>query len=201
MRRLLFLRHGETALQSSIRYWGRTDVPLSELGRSQARAAARILEGVPVTDLVTSTMSRSLECGRLALCERPVERHVIATLDEIDFGDWEGLTVSEIEQRDPERYRAWREAGGDFQFPGGESRASFCERIRQAFTLLSPPSERVFGECVLFALHRGVIRHLLQCFLGVDGPYDMDLGALSEVRREGDRFELIEFNRTDFLSG
>ena len=42
--RLILVRHGETEGESSIRYHGRTDVALSELGRAQMRLAGRAIE-------------------------------------------------------------------------------------------------------------------------------------------------------------
>ena len=48
------------------------------------------------TGLVTSSLARSRECGRLALGGRPIREHASAAFDEIDFGRWEGLTREEI---------------------------------------------------------------------------------------------------------
>ncbi|MGA2411387.1 MAG: histidine phosphatase family protein, partial [Candidatus Binataceae bacterium] len=36
--RLVLVRHGETVGNSNIRYYGRTDIGLSDLGRNQMRA-------------------------------------------------------------------------------------------------------------------------------------------------------------------
>ena len=181
-----------------MRYFGRTDVPLSELGQAMARAAAPPLSSYPIADLVTSSLSRSIECGRLALGDREVRHHVLTELDEIDFGEWEGLTVEEIEARDPERFQAWQATRGDFQFPGGESRRSFFQRIQVAETKLR---EIDFGECVLFALHRGVIRNLTRLLLADGSDHDLVLGAMSELRRGESGWEAVSVNRREYLAG
>lgn len=199
MERLLLLRHGETVGDSSVRYWGRTDMPLSPLGRSQARAAIRLLQDEPITSLVTSRLSRARECGQLALGGRDLPCHAESVLDEVHFGWWEGWTRDEISSRDPQRFRQWQVDPEEFRFPRGESLGEFRRRIRGGLRRFD---SREFGDCPLVAAHRGVIRHLLCGLLGSDRPehrYHVDLGSLTVVRREPDGWRLESFNRTDHL--
>jgi broad specificity phosphatase PhoE len=67
--RLILVRHGETEGESSIRYHGRTDVPLSELGRAQMRLAGRALEtrygGVSFAGVFSSPLVRASEGARI----------------------------------------------------------------------------------------------------------------------------------------
>ncbi len=77
--RLLLLRHGQTALSVERRYSGRGEVPLTEAGERQAKAAA-------------------LRLGK-------VITH--PGLIETDFGTWEGLTFAEAAARDPELHHRW----------------------------------------------------------------------------------------------
>ncbi|MCK5943216.1 MAG: histidine phosphatase family protein, partial [Planctomycetes bacterium] len=64
-RRLWLVRHGETEGQSSIRYHGSNDVPLSDAGREQIRALLPLLEGVAFERVVHSPLSRAAESAAL----------------------------------------------------------------------------------------------------------------------------------------
>jgi broad specificity phosphatase PhoE len=63
--RLILVRHGETAGQSSIRYYGVTDVPLSELGRDQARQARLRIPGETFETVWASSLCRAWESAQI----------------------------------------------------------------------------------------------------------------------------------------
>ena len=164
LRRLVMLRHGETLGNSSVRFHGAADVPLSDEGRRQVQAAARGLRQ-EVFDLVAaSPLRRSWEAAALLAGGAPVR--IEDGLREIHFGRWEGLTAGEIEQRDPVLYREWREHRSGFEFPGGEIRAAFRTRVLDAF-------DRIAGSGASNALlvgHKGVIRTIGEHLLGQPLP-------------------------------
>jgi broad specificity phosphatase PhoE len=177
---LVLVRHGETEGQSSIRYHGRTDVALDERGRSQMRAAARALERENFTRVFSSPLSRATEGARIIGGEGA---DVIAIVEfvEIDFGDFEGLTIEEIRQQHPSEFERWRsqrlEAG--YQYPGGESGAAFRARVRigmrRMFKLWREGRDEFSGTALLVA-HRGVIRLILNCLIGVTPA--IELGSI-----------------------
>ncbi len=158
--RLILVRHGETSGQSSIRYHGVTDVPLSELGREQIRGARERIPGETYDVVWASTLCRSWEAARIIAPHAPIRLEF--DFREIDFGNWEGLTREEIEAVDPEGYVEWQVSGAEFHFPGGESRAAFRTRIARGY-------ERLVGSGARSALvvaHKGVVRTLLEFATG-----------------------------------
>jgi broad specificity phosphatase PhoE len=168
---LVLVRHGETEGQSSIRYHGRGDVALDERGRAQMRAAARLLQGEVFGKVFASPLLRAIEGARIIAGDRAA----IIAIDEfveIDFGDFEGLTIDEIRQRHPDQFERWqqRRLEADYQYPNGESGAAFRERVkigmRRMFELWRE-SRDVFGGCAFLVAHRGVIRLILQWLAGV----------------------------------
>ncbi len=164
LRRLVMLRHGETVGNSSVRYHGAADVPLSDQGRSQVRAAAEGLRQEVFDLVVASPLRRSWEAAVLLAGGAPVR--IEDGLREIHFGRWEGLTAEEIERRDPVLYREWRARAPGFEFPGGEIRAEFRARVLAAF-------ERVAASGASSALlvgHKGVIRTIGEQLLGEPLP-------------------------------
>lgn len=186
VRRLWLVRHGETEGQSSIRYHGSNDVPLSDVGRAQIRALAPLLRDVSFSRLVHSPLSRAVESAQLlALAighHEPLE--VDERLREISFGTAEGMTREEIAARWPDFWSGY-EAGRVDAFPGGEPRAGFAARVAAAIDELA----RAAAGDVLVVAHRGIVKHALLALLhpadfeaADDSSYGVELGSLSVVR-------------------
>lgn len=104
------VRHGQTDWNLARRVQGHTDVPLNDVGRSEAAEAGRLLGGGGWQRVVTSTLSRAAETGTiiaqaLALPEPPA----VAALMERDYGEAEGFTVDDYRalQREPEGMEPW----------------------------------------------------------------------------------------------
>ncbi|MEQ0563651.1 bifunctional RNase H/acid phosphatase [Amycolatopsis sp. NEAU-NG30] len=184
--RLLLLRHGQTEMSAGRRYSGRGDVPLTELGRAQAAAAAKRLaatEGLVVdgeaVPIISSPLTRTKQTAQAvadALGGR-VETH--PGLIETDFGEWEGLTFAEAAERDPELHRSWL---GDSSVPppGGESFDVVHRRVRRARDELIAEHG---GRTLILVSHVTPIKALLR--MGLDaGPQllfrlHLDLASLS----------------------
>ena len=158
--RLILVRHGETEGQSSIRYYGVTDVPLSDLGREQVRAARQRVVGEVFEGVWASTLCRSWESASLVVPGHPI--HLESDFREIDFGRWEGLTAEEIAVVDPGLHADWRGQRPGFEFPEGEARERFRVRIARGLDRL-----RATGvESALVVAHKGVVRTLLELVTG-----------------------------------
>ena len=102
--RIILVRHGETALTSQGRYSGRGDVPLSDQGEAQAMAAGGRVAGISrdVTAVLTSPLRRCVRTAELIAAEvGGIPVTVVDDLIECDFGEWEGLTFAEAQERWP----------------------------------------------------------------------------------------------------
>jgi len=181
LKRVILVRHGETAGQSSIRYYGVTDVPLSDEGRAQVRAARDRIRGETYGAVWASTLCRSWESAKIVAPGHAV--HLESDFREIDFGDWEGLTAEEIAVVDPQGYARWQEEGLEFTFPGGETRAAFRERVARGFERV-----RATGiESILVAVHKGVVRTILELASGYTlAPGEPELGGVVQASRGAD---------------
>ncbi len=197
-RRLILARHGQTEWNSIMRYQGKTDVPLNSRGRQQAaRLAARLASWDPEA-FFTTPLSRAVETAGIVhealLMEEKPELEIIRDLSEIDFGDWEGLTIPEIEEAYPEIYREWREDPSRVVPPGGESFPQVLARVGRAFgTVLSGSWERA-----LVVGHGGVMRAALVGLLGVPPSLvwrmRMDNCSILGIDFWGERAMLAFFN-------
>src|SRR5205807_6477394 len=110
MTTLLLVRHGETDWNRDGRWQGHSDTRLNERGREQARELAGQIDGVDV--IYSSDLARARETAEILAAELGIEVHVDQRLRERGFGAWEGLTSTEIEDRDAESHRRWRAGEG-----------------------------------------------------------------------------------------
>ncbi len=116
----VLVRHAETEWTLSGRHTGRTDLPLTERGREDARQLARHLSGLDFALVLVSPARRAREtCELCGLGHRAQPRE---DLREWDYGDYEGLTSAQIEARSP-GWSLWRDG-----CPGGEDAAAVGAR-------------------------------------------------------------------------
>ena len=181
LKRVILVRHGETAGQSSIRYYGATDVPLSDEGRAQVRAAREQIRGETFESVWASTLCRSWESAKIVAPGHPIQLE--SNFREIDFGDWEGLTAEEIAVVDPAGHARWQREGLEFTFPGGEPRDQLRARVAKGLERIRESGV----ESVLVAVHKGVVRALLEMITGHTlEPSQPELGGVVQASRRPD---------------
>ena len=154
---LVLARHGETEWSRTGRHTGRTDVPLTEVGRRQASLLAVSLAGRHFERVLSSPLSRALETCRLAGFGDAAE-----TRDELlewDYGKYDGLTTLEIRHERP-GWSLWRDG-----CPGGETATDVGERADRLLEEL----REIPGDVALFA-HGHVLRVLAARWIGLPAP-------------------------------
>ncbi len=151
---ILLARHGETEWNRERRFQGQLDVPLSDVGREQARDLARLVEGEGLRRVVASPLVRARETAEIVGAQLGLDVDLDDRLKEIDVGDWERRLKDDVEREDPETWAAFRAAGEDWRFPGGESLQEQQDRVVDA--LVDVTQARVLPA--LLVCHRGVIR-------------------------------------------
>jgi probable phosphoglycerate mutase len=132
--RLVLVRHGETEFTAQRRYSGRHDVLLSERGEAQAAAtAARVATVLGGTDaaVVSSPLSRCRATADAIAAAVGASVTIEDDLIECDFGEWDGLTFTEVRRRWPEQLDAWLGSSGVAP-PGGESIEAVSARVAAA---------------------------------------------------------------------
>jgi broad specificity phosphatase PhoE len=177
LRRIVMVRHGETEGQSSIRFHGSADVPLSDEGRAQLRKTARTL-GTEFFDLVVaSPLQRSWEGAAIVTDGAPVRLE--SGFREVNFGRWEGMTAQEIEASDPALYQDWQADAANFEYPGGELRADFRARVIRGLESVMTSG----ATSALLVVHRGVIRTIGEQLVGETWPDGPELGGVVSMSR------------------
>ncbi|QDQ93591.1 histidine phosphatase family protein [Rhodococcus sp. WB9] len=168
-RRLILLRHGQTEYNADNRMQGQLDTELSELGRSQARAAATALVGRRPISIVSSDLRRAYDTAVEVGDNAGLPVQIDERLRETHLGDWQGLTHLDVDARTPGARATWR---GDATWapPGGESRIDVARRSKPVVAELVEKHEDWAEKPVVLVAHGGVIAALTAALL--DLPVD-----------------------------
>ncbi|MBY0443005.1 MAG: histidine phosphatase family protein [Mycobacteriaceae bacterium] len=134
-RRLVLLRHGQTAYNLGSRMQGQLDTELSELGRAQAVAAAEVLGQQQPLLIVSSDLQRAHQTAVVLATGAGLPVQVDARLRETHLGEWQGLTHDQIDTIAPGIRLAWRE-DASWAPHGGESRIDVAARGMSLVTRL-----------------------------------------------------------------
>jgi broad specificity phosphatase PhoE len=126
--RLLLLRHGETEWSRSGKHTSRTDLDLTENGRQQAKVTAEALAELNLINPVVISSPRKRALVTAELAGLAVDE-VSPVLTEWDYGDFEGLTTSEIRESVPD-WLIWTHGG-----QGGETVQQVSDRADHAVAM------------------------------------------------------------------
>ncbi|TAJ07724.1 MAG: hypothetical protein EPO68_16075 [Planctomycetota bacterium] len=163
--RIHCLRHAEVDARWHGQIYGSLDVPLSSPGERDSLAAARRFDGVELAAVVSSGLARTEHLARALREPRGLARRDDARLVEIDRGAWAGLSLAELERREPGAFAAWLARPKHARPPGGESLTDVQARACAAFGELARAAEG--GEIAVVA-HLWVLRSAICWALGLD---------------------------------
>ena len=155
------IRHGETVANRNCVIQGHSDVPLSPAGEEQAKLLARRWKNRRFDAVYSSDLSRALRTAELVA---PTLKAIpTPELREMDLGEWVGHTTTEIAERFPDEWRAFRSASVDCRATGGESRRELLERVSCFFRAAA---RRHDGQSVLVVTHGGALRAFFLMLMG-----------------------------------
>ncbi|GGC68303.1 histidine phosphatase family protein [Marinobacter halophilus] len=154
------IRHGEPVGGQMFR--GSKDDPLSITGWQQMVAAINMDDRWDV--IVSSPMARCRRFAEQLAEQREIPLHVDDDLREIGFGEWEGLTAEQVQQRYGDHLNRFWQDSINFTPPGGEAVTDFYQRVILGFDRWQ---DRLAGQRILVICHGGVIRMVLANVLGI----------------------------------
>jgi len=163
--RIIFVRHGQTVYNNESRYQGHTDAALSDLGRKQADRVAERLKNTRLAAVYSSDLSRAKDTADAIASLHGLRVEVDTDLRECSFGEWEGLTVTEIRERFPKEYANYRQDSVRYRAPGGERLEDLQARVVRAVNRIA---ERHPDDTVVIATHGGPIRAFFCHALGTE---------------------------------
>jgi broad specificity phosphatase PhoE len=195
---IVLLRHGRTEANARGLLLGRADPVLDDVGRDQAKAAARVVaDTASVGRIVASPLARCRATAEVVADVVGVPVEVDERWIELDYGELDGTPLSEVP---PTTWVAWQ-GDVDWAPPGGESHAQLGERVRAACDELAtvPAGD---GD-VLVVSHVSPIKAAVAWALGVGDEVAWHLflapGSISRIAPRGTRHSLQSFNETAHL--
>jgi len=164
---LLLTRHGETEWNRTHRWQGFTGPPLNEAGRRQANELAARLETIDIDAIHSSDTVRAVETAAIVGARLGLEVTQDPRLREVNFGEWEGLTRHEINERYAGAFSEW-DACKLATPTGGESDVRMAERVIES--LLDIATQHG-DERVLVVTSGGPIRVAQAHAAGIDQAF------------------------------
>jgi broad specificity phosphatase PhoE len=161
---ILLVRHGETDWNRERRFQGHANPPLNAVGRRQAHELAQRLESERVDAVYASDLRRAHETAAIVAVQLDLPVTTVPALREVDVGEWEGLTVDEIQKTSPEGLERWRKHGLR-GWEGGESFEALAGRMVGALQGIAAGHPR---ETALVISHGAAIRACRAHAAGVD---------------------------------
>lgn len=165
MIKLYLARHGETDMNTNRIYCGWLDVSINSRGIRQCEILRDKLSDVSFDRIITSSLDRSVQSAKIISGAEEEKLQRSSSLNEINFGEWEGKTSDYIRQNYYEDYRQWAEDWKSFCFPKGESFEGFKNRVycycEELFKLNK-------DETLLITAHEGSLKVVIMVLLGLD---------------------------------
>lgn len=173
---IYFVRHGETILTPERRFSGGdgSDPELSHEGIAQADAVAKELGARKAVLLIASPMVRTVQTAERIAQETGLKIELDEAWREANFGEWDGLKISEVKELYPNEWLAWVSSTAATAGSSGESYEDVAARSEQALTnlVLEHP-----GKTIIVVTHNYVIRSLVSLVIGapIESVFHLDV--------------------------
>lgn len=193
MSTIYLIRHGQIPSSSPRRFIGRTDFELTQRGREQISSLAAQLESIEIARIISSPLLRCRQSSEILAESLGCGIEIVPGLAEIDLGDWDGLSVTEVQEKFPGEYKARGLDIAGFRPSGGESFEDLLVRVFPAFSF-----GVASGENTAVVAHAGVNRVLLCHMLGMPLEnlflLDQDYGCLNVIQKTNGFFRVSSIN-------
>ena len=161
---IFLVRHGQIEWKSEKAYIGQLDLPLSPEGVAQAEKLRELFKTIPLDCAYTSPLRRCVATMDILLGERQIPRFRVDAFKEIDMGEWDGKTFTEIKERYPGSYEQRGRELDVFAPPAGESFVELQQRVLPVFAEVVKEND---SQSIVILAHAGVIRVILAYLFGL----------------------------------
>lgn len=185
---IYLVRHGQTVWNEEGKLCGSSDVPLSEKGNQQAQKLAERLKNVKISAIYSSPLERAKQTAQAIASFHQIPVYFEPDLREIDYGDWEGMRVSEVIEKFTELENLRRNEPMKFVAPKGEPMKIFTERV---IATVQKIASNHFNETLCVVAHQTVNRFIICWALDMDFRFwhrlrqDPACVNLLQVREDG----------------
>ncbi|MEO7352153.1 MAG: histidine phosphatase family protein [Marmoricola sp.] len=163
-RRVVLVRHGQTAWNAQGRAQGHTDIGLNDVGRRQSEAMAPVVAAFEPSLLVSSDLARARETAAFLEKQTGLTAEQDPRWREYDLGERTGLTLPEFGELMGVEFDGWWDVHAHLEVPGAESPDELAARVHPAFEqVLDRLAE---GETAVVVTHGASLRVALAGILG-----------------------------------
>lgn len=182
--RIYLIRHGETANSGQVRFNGHFDVDVSAAGRKQFGSISHSLKNISIRAVYSSDLKRTRICAGIISEPHGLKPAVFPELRELSFGEWEGMSVQEINEKYPRQLENRLKNIETFSVEGGENFQQLQDRVIPKFEEIVSAHPR---ETIVILAHGGVNRVILSHLLGVP------TGNIFRIQQEYGAVNVIQF--------
>jgi probable phosphoglycerate mutase len=195
MTRAFLVRHAANDLIGRAIAGRRPGVSLNATGRAQAERLGRRFQNETITAIHCSPQDRTRETAEPIAKRLGLDIEIVPALDEIDFGEWSGLSLDELGQR--RDWRRWNTVRSDSRAPGGETMLEVQARVVGHVEKLAEAGND--GHYILVG-HADPIKSALMYYLGAPidfvGRLEVSPASVSAVELGGHEPRLLFVNET-----
>ncbi|WP_455792150.1 histidine phosphatase family protein [Clostridium butyricum] len=182
---IMLIRHGETEWNILGKFQGSTDIPLSNEGIRQAFMLKERLKS-DFDYIFSSPLKRAYETAKILCDESGKQVSIAEEIREINFGEWEGLTVKGIAEKYPDIFNQWRNDKREGKFCGGDM--STLNASIRAKNCIMEIANKHKGKKIVIVAHGGIIK------AGLIGIFEWDMSMYHKMALGNTCVNTITFN-------
>lgn len=193
---VVFIRHGETNMNSLNLYFGHLDPELNEKGKEQLEKSRKLLKKMEkdIYKIFCSPLKRCVQSLEILKIPKKIKKEYLDEFKEMNFGVFEGKTYKQIKNEYPELVEKMTLDWKYFKVPEGESLFELQKRTIKKLEELINENK---GKKILIVAHAGVIKVILSYYLyeNLDGYWKIkiDNGSMSKIVRLDDGFTFVDY--------
>ncbi|MGJ3240913.1 MAG: histidine phosphatase family protein [Anaerolineae bacterium] len=199
LKRIIFIRPGETEWNKIGRWQGTVAIPLNTHGIKQAQRLAKFIRNINLDVIYSSDLRRARDTAAVLSEYAHVTLHFDERLRERHMGTWQGLTTNEIRDWYKAQYQELIADPHHVVIPAGESRAQVAERVYDCFQEIMASDLETIG----IISHTTAIRTLMAKLAPDSKPYDMlfrNMSVTTLANNEG-AWEITQLDDVTHLEG
>lgn len=171
--KVFLVRHGETEWNRLGKFQGCQDIDLSKEGIVQAEYISKRFNG-NFDYIYTSPLKRAVQTAYIIAANKKIDPTIDNELREINFGEWEGLTLKEISCKFPKEFNKWRNDKLEAPICGGDlSTEKASVRAKNAISKIAAQHK---GTNILIVAHGGIIK------AGLIGLFDWNMTMYHKIK-------------------
>ena len=200
MIKLILVRHALTVDNQNNRLSGHIDSVISEEGKEQIHKITNYLKNFKIDKIYTTTSSRTKDTIKKLSELKSIDIIEKESLKEISFGDFEGLTFKEIEDKYPEEFQDMITKGYEYKYPNGESLIDSYNRVCTELDNIISNND---GQTILICSQGGTIRNIITYLISNSYKYHwnfkIDNGSVTILEIQDGFAVITTMNNTSFI--